>query len=110
MHAQYKACPLVDGVAIISQMRAIGSSHFANDGARACHDLGNSKSIADLDQFSARDNHLMPERQLFQNQIDGRGIVVDDNRRPAQEPFEQARRMRITAPRLPEIKSYSRLE
>src|SRR5690349_18109612 len=89
MHAENKTRPLIDGITIVTEMRAVGGSHFAYDRSGTGHDLRDAKSIADFDQLTARDDHLVIQRQFLEHQIDGSSVVVDHNRRLAKEPVEE---------------------
>src|SRR5690348_17393804 len=97
MHAENKTRPLIDGITIVTEMRAVGGSHFAYDRSGTGHDLRDAKSIADFDQLAARDDHLVIRRQFLEHQIDGSSVVIDHNRRPAEEPLEETSGMCIAA-------------
>ena len=77
-------------------MRAIGCAHFAKYGARLRHDLRNAKSVSNLDQFAAGGDDFVPGRQLPQNKIDRRRIIVDENGVTAHQSLQQQRGMHIT--------------
>src|SRR5205085_12006767 len=79
----------VNRAAVIVDARAIGSAYFAQDGTRPEHDVGNTESVANLDQLAARDHHFMASGQFVQREIDGSGVIVDRYRRVPQQPFKQ---------------------
>ena len=95
MDAQQQPRALVDGGAVIVQMRAVGRADLAQNRAGARHDIGNAEAVADLDQLAARDHHFAARRELVQGQKDGRGIVIHDDTAGAEQPFEQRRRVDI---------------
>ena len=80
MHAQKQARFFVDRVFIIRQPRAVRGSNLAEHRAALLHDLRNPKAIANLDQFSARNNHFASTRQRRQRHQHGRGAIVHHDR------------------------------
>ncbi len=91
MHAQKQTRALIDGGTVIVDLSAIGGAHFAQRRTGPRHNIGNSEAVADFDQFTARHYHLAVPRKLRQCEKDGRGIIVDGDRRGSQEALEKAR-------------------
>jgi hypothetical protein len=77
MHFHQHRRALTDGLDIVLQMRAIRRADLAQLRARAAHDVGNAERPADLDEFAARNDDLLPERERGQRQQHSRRIVVD---------------------------------
>ena len=63
MHAKQYARLLVDSAFVVRDVRAVRSADFAKVRATLLHDFRDSKSIANFDQFSARDDYLAAARQ-----------------------------------------------
>src|SRR5207249_7766624 len=63
MHAKQYARLLVDSAFVVRDVRAVRSADFAKVRATLLHDFRYSKSIANFDQFSARDDHFAAARQ-----------------------------------------------
>src|SRR6185437_9041013 len=95
MDAQNKPCAIGKRAAEIVDVRAIGCAYFAKYGSRLGHDFGNTKAIANLDQFAARGDNLVSRGKLSQNKVNSRGIVVDENGVTAYQFLEQQRRVHI---------------
>src|SRR5438094_5377065 len=69
-----------DGFGVVAQVRAVGGTDLAQDGAAAQHDVRNAELAADLDQLAARDDDFFAVRERLEGQQYGRGVVVDDQR------------------------------
>ena len=110
MHAQQQARAVVDGVAVVVDVRAVGGADFAQRGAGARHDVGDAEAVADLDQFAARDDHFAAGREFVERQEDGGGVVVDGDAGRAQQPLEQSADVDVALAASPDARSYSRLE
>ncbi|KAG0774248.1 hypothetical protein G6F22_014217 [Rhizopus arrhizus] len=80
MHLHQHRRARADGVVVVGGVRAVGGAHFHQLGARALHDVGDTKRAADLDQFTARHHDLAPVGQRVEHQQDGGGVVIDDGR------------------------------
>src|SRR5208337_3425149 len=81
MHAQQQSCAFGDGALVVGDARAIGSTDLAEDRARFGHDVRDAKRTADLDQFTARNQHLAAFGQRVQRQQHSGGVVVNHNGR-----------------------------
>ena len=90
MDAQQQARTVGDGGAVVVDVGAVGGADFAQDRAGAGHDVGDAEAVADLDQFAAGDDDFAAGGQFVEREKDGGGVVVDGDRRGAEEPFEQA--------------------
>ena len=76
---------------VVREPRLVGRPHLAEPGARDLEDLRQPEAAADLDELTARDDHLAARRQGAEGQDRRGGVVVDDGRRLgtgqlAQEP------------------------
>ncbi len=80
MDAEEQARAFVEGAFVIADARAIRGAHFAEDGAAFGHDVGDAEAVADFDQLAAGDDHLGIFRESIQDEENGGGVVVDDNR------------------------------
>ena len=78
LHQQRRARP--DRLLEVAQMGAVGCSDLAQFGAGAAHDVGHPEGAADLDQLTARDQHLLARRQGVEQQEDRCRVVVDQGR------------------------------
>ena len=110
MDAQQQARAVVDGVAVVVDVRAVGGADLAQDGARARHDFGDAEAVADLDQFAARDDGFAARRKFVQREKDGGGVVVDRDAGRAEQAFEQRAGVDVALAAAPAARSYSRLE
>src|SRR5438876_1003093 len=63
MDTKQHARLFADGVFVVRKVRAIGGADFAEDRATLLHDLRDSESIADFNQFSARDDDFAAASQ-----------------------------------------------
>ena len=78
--AEEEARAFVEGAFVIADARAIRGAHFAQDGAAFGHDVGDAEAVADFDQLAAGDDDLGIFREGVQDEENGGGVVVDDNR------------------------------
>jgi len=60
MDAQQERGALVRGALVVGCARAIRRADLEELGARAYEHVGDAEAVADLDQLTARDNHLAP--------------------------------------------------
>jgi hypothetical protein len=95
-----------------SRRRACGSSSRPRRGARPSGEhVRDAEAVADLDQLAARDEHLAALGERGEREQDGRGVVVDDERRlGAGQRGGGSRRRGPGATRAPCARSYSRFE
>ena len=63
---------------VVGPARPVGRPDLDEPATRLGHDLGHAETAADLDQLTARDDHLATAGQSRQRQQDGSGVVVDD--------------------------------
>ena len=89
MDAQQHACAVVDGVAVIVDMGAVGGADFAQDGAGALHDFGDAEAVADFNQFAARDDGFASGGEFVEDEEERGGVVVDDDGGFAEDGFEE---------------------
>jgi hypothetical protein len=80
MHAQQQRGLVSDGAGVIGGAGAIGGAHLDQFRAALGHDIGHAEAAADLDELTARDDHLAPGGQPGQHQHGGGGVVVDHQR------------------------------
>ncbi len=78
--AEEEARAFVEGAFVIADARAIRGAYFAQDGAAFGHDVWNAEAVANFDELAARDDDLGIFREGIQDEEDGGGVVVDDNR------------------------------
>ena len=78
--AEEEARALVEGAFVIADARAIRGAHFAQDGAAFGHDVWNAEAVADFDQLAAGDDDFGIFRERIQDEENGGGVVVDDDR------------------------------
>ena len=78
MHLEDEAGVGADRVGVVAQMRAVGGADLADAGAGGRHQLGQPEAVADLDQFSAADDHLPAGGERHRRQQQRGGVVVDD--------------------------------
>ena len=91
MHAQDERRPVGDRGRVVGHARPVGRAHLAQPRARLRHDVRHAESAADLDQLSARDDHLAAGCEGGEHEQGRRGVVVGDHRGlGAGEPAEQA--------------------
>ena len=69
-----------DRIFIVGKPGAVGGAYLAQDRAGLREDLGDAEASADLDQFSARNNHFAALRERVQGQERGGCAVVYDER------------------------------
>ncbi len=88
--AHQRRCRLGDGRLIVAGVGAVGRAHLHQCGPALGHHIRDAEPTADLDQLSARDDHLSPAGKAGQDQKDSGGVVVDDQRCfGAAEPAEE---------------------
>ena len=74
LHDQPRA--VVDGVAIIVDAGAVRRAHFAQDCARAGHDVRDAEAVANLDQLAARDDDFASGRELIQDRKTAAALLL----------------------------------
>jgi hypothetical protein len=98
LHQHGRAWPtLLQGLAEVSQVRAIGGAHLHQPGARTLHDVRHPEGAADLDQFAARDDDPLALGQGIEQQEYGRRIVVNHGGGLGTGEFAQQRLDHIVA-------------
>ncbi len=77
VHAQHGARALAPGMLDVAQIGAVRGAHLDQASAAFGEDVGNAKTVADLDELAARDDHLAVAARGRQGEQHGRGVVVD---------------------------------
>ena len=80
VHAQEDSGLGPDRPLVVGRPRPVGGPHLDEARARAREHVRDSKAVADLDQLSARDDHLPPLGEGGEREEDGRRVVVDHER------------------------------
>jgi hypothetical protein len=70
-----------DGILVVGGARAVGRSDLDELRAGPGQHVRDAEPVADLDQFAARDDYLAALGERGEGEQDGRGVVVDDERR-----------------------------
>ncbi len=81
MHCKYGFGVLVDRIPVIFQVRSVGGADLSQKGAALGHDVRNTKTSADFNQFTSRNNGFSIAAKCIENQQNGSRIVVDNKRR-----------------------------
>ena len=79
MNAKEQTRIFVDGIFVVGDARAVGGADFAKHCAALFHDFRDAETIADFDQFAARDDDFAAPRESGKSKQNGGGTVVDDD-------------------------------
>ena len=81
MHSQQRACFFIDGIFVVRELGAIRGPNFAQERPALLHDFRNAETVANFDQFAARDDHFAAARQCREHNKNSGGAIVDHDRR-----------------------------
>jgi hypothetical protein len=90
VHAQQHGSVRADSLCIVTRARSVRRADLSQARARTGQHVRNPEAVTDLDQLTARDEHVPAFRQRRERQQHRGGVVVDDERglrarEPAQE-------------------------
>ena len=95
MDAQQRSGPLAQRIAIVVEIGPVGGADLSESRLRGLEDVRNAEAIADLHQLAARDNHFPVAGEFVQYEEDRSGVVVDYQRRSAEQAFQQRTAMPV---------------
>ena len=94
VHAQQNRGLGTDRPLVVDRARAVRRPHLDQARARAHQHVRDPEAVADLDELTARDDHLTPFGERGEREQHRRRVVVDDERRfGSGQASEQAREM-----------------
>ncbi len=81
VHLEDETRLLREAIFIILHIGNVGAANLLEARARALEDIGDTKTAADLDEFSPRDNYRLAIGKGVEDQKESRSAVVDDRGR-----------------------------
>ena len=80
VHRQQECGVGGERAAVVVGGRPIGRAHFAKEGPGGFEDLGDLETAADRDQLASGNEDRASARERGESEVDGRSVVVDDER------------------------------